>query len=434
MTNQGLRLALAGGLGIASLGIAISSPTLTDVTADDLAAFANGERVEITSYRPNRLLAGSLGVLGLGVLGWWARKELVEGQAPIVEGLASTETSQVSERRVIKAPAGVPAPERYVDVSAVLARRLRPTLITGNPRTGKGIAVAAAIQRLKAEQPEVSIWLIQPKYHPKEHAYWELCDRHHGFMLEDYAGLESEAAEHCQEMERLIREWRKQGREEDVKTVLIIDELSLIKAILPRWYKDFLISQLITEMSSGETSDRALWAITQSPLAQDVGLSGGDRAPFDLLAIETPTSKEHLHSLSRSYAGVPLPEDDIIYRQSLTPKKAVFYHSAYDEWLPMLKYHVPGQAEVREVGGSWRGSRGSRYGESGSGAERVLTSATSQLPEGVDLRDLLAVSQALVRGDTSTQIVEDTLGFKGRKFEEGKNLFNKIKTFIEEYS
>jgi hypothetical protein len=121
-------------------------------------------------------------------------------------------------------------------------------------------------------------------------------------MLEDYLGGQQDTESLCQEMSQFIHDWRQQAER---PTLLVIDELSLIKAILPRWYKDFLIPQLITEMSSGETDERALWAITQSPLADDIGMSGGNRAPFDLLAIENPDSKEHLHSLSRSYRGVP---------------------------------------------------------------------------------------------------------------------------------
>lgn len=215
---------------------------------------------------------------------------------------------------------------------------------------------------------------------------------------------------------------------------MIIDELSLIKGVLPKWYKGFLIPQLITEMSSGETDNRAFWSITQSPLAEDIGISGGNRAPFDLLAIENPDSKEHLHSLCRSYQGVPLPEDDLVYRQSLSPKKAIFYHSAHDEWLPMLPYAVPSGVEVAEVGGSQSGSCGSSGFESNSAIRTQGRKSTSQLPEVLDIAQVLAVSRALLQGLTSTQIIEEILDCKGRKFTEGKVLFDNIKAFIEEHS
>jgi len=429
MINQGLKLAIAGSLGLASVGVATASPTLTNLTPNDLARFSNGEQIQVTAYRPHRLLGGSFGLTGLGVLSWWLWQELTsgDGTAPIEMGHDEAATLP---RQVIQAPAGVPAPEKYLDVSAIMAQRLRPTLITGNPRIGKGIVVAHGIRHLKRTK-DCPVWLLQPKYHAKERAYWESCDRVMGFMLEDYLGGQEDTETLCREMGQFIHDWRKQAER---PTLLVIDELSLIKAILPKWYKDFLIPQLITEMSSGETDERALWGITQSPLADDIGMSGGNRAPFDLLVIENPDSKEHLHSLARSYRGVPLPQDDLVYRQSLSPKQAIFYHSTYDEWLPMLPYKRFDAAEVTEASGSQYGSHGSQAVAGGAATAVTTASVASQLPSDLDLGMVLAVNRALINGLTQTQIIEDILKFKGRKFEEGKRLFETIKAIIEEHS
>lgn len=428
MIKQRFRLPVAAVLGIASMWVALASPRLTSVTPDDLARFANGERVAVRYYSQNKPLSVGLGVAAVALLATWAWYEMAYGQVP----LQVTQASNTAEPQLyIKPPDGVEPPESYIDITEVLAQRLRPTLITGNPRIGKGIVVANAIRRIKQKRPDVTVWLIQPKYHPKEHAYWEPCDRVYGFMLEDYAGDEDGAEEHIKNMTQFIREWRKQ---EQRPTVLIFDELSLAKGILPKWYKSFVESQLITEMSAGETDERGLWAITQSPLAQDVGLSGGNRAPFDLLAIEAPKTQEHLASLCRSYQGVPKPESDLVYEQSLSPKNAIFYHSACDEWLPMLRYRVPEKRKSISAPTSAPGSRGSQYQKGNTEVVRNPTSATSRLPEGVDLSILISVSQAEARGLTSTQIIEDILGFKGRKYEEGKELYDKIKAIIEEFS
>ncbi len=403
MINQGLKLAIAGSLGMASVGVSVISPTLTTLTPNDLARFSNGEQIQVTAYHPNRLFGGSVGLIGLGVFSWWLWQELKsdDGTAPVEMG---SDDAAILPRQSIQAPAGVPAPEKYIDVSAIVAQRLRPTLITGNPRIGKGIVVAHGIRHLKRTR-DCPVWLMQPKYHVKECAYWETCDRVMGFMLEDYLGGQEDTESLCQEMGQFIHDWRKQAER---PTLLVIDELSLIKAILPKWYKDFLIPQLITEMSSGETDERALWGITQSPLADDIGMSGGNRAPFDLLAIENPDSKEHLHSLTRSYRGVPLPEDDLVYRQSLSPKQAIFYHSAYDEWLPMLPYKRFDPAEAAEVGGSSLGSRGSPALAGNSAIAAVTTSVTSQLPQDLDLGTVLAVNRALVDGLTVTVTASTT--------------------------
>lgn len=430
MIKQSLKLLIAGSLGFLSVGIAISSPTFTNLSPLDLERFSNGERIEVIAYRPNRLLAAGFGFAGLGLLSWWFWRELVEGDSTVPIAMPTDTASPDRAPQVIQAPAGVPAPEKYLDVAAILAQRLRPTLVTGNPRIGKGMVVAYAIRHVKRVK-DCPVWLIQPKYHPKEQAYWEPCDQICGFMLEDYLAGDQDVATLCQELATFIHAWRKQAER---PTLLVIDELSLIKGILPKWYKDFLIPQLITEMSSGETDDRAFWGITQSPLAEDIGMSGGNRAPFDLLAIENPDSTEHLHSLTRSYRGVPLPEDDLVYQQSLSPQKAIFYHSAEGAWQPMLPYQDLAPAEGMEAGGSQAGSSGSSMGEHLARRPTTATYLTSQLPTDLDLGTVLAVSRALHEGLTTTQIIESVLGFRGRKFEAGKQLFMKIKAIIEEYS
>jgi len=74
--SQAIKLTGAAVLGVASVGISISAPTLTNLDANDLSAFANGQRVEVTAYRPGRSLAAGLGAAGLGVLSWWLWREL----------------------------------------------------------------------------------------------------------------------------------------------------------------------------------------------------------------------------------------------------------------------------------------------------------------------------------------------------------------------
>jgi hypothetical protein len=76
MISQAIKLTGAAVLGVASVGVSISAPTLTNLDANDLSAFANGQRVEVTAYRPGRSLAAGLGAAGLGLLSWWLWREL----------------------------------------------------------------------------------------------------------------------------------------------------------------------------------------------------------------------------------------------------------------------------------------------------------------------------------------------------------------------
>jgi len=429
MISQALKLTGAAVLGLASVGVSISAPTLTNLDANDLSAFANGQRVEVTAYRPGRGIAAGLGAAGLGLFGWWLWRELLEGDgtAPI----ATTPDADEPTGQFIHAPAGVPAPEKYIDVSAILAKRLRPTLVTGNPRIGKGIAVVHGINWVKHARPDCPVWLIQPKYHRKEHPYWDNCDRVLGFMLEDSIGQDDELERIGKEMSQFIFEWRKQAER---PTLLVIDELSLLKAVMPKWYKNALIPQLKTEMSSGETDNRALWCVTQSPLSTDIEITRGDRSTFDLLAIENPDSSEHLASLCASYDGVPKIEDPIVFKQSLSPKKAVFYHSSIQQWLPMLPYAVPTGAETPETPVSNPVNPVSNHAEHFSADLLTTTSVASALPDWLDLGLLLRVSNALKEGMSESKIVQDVMGYGGRNYQDGKDRFMQIKAILEEHS
>ncbi len=280
--------------------------------------------------------------------------------SPVVSPLESPVATM--PRPVLVSPDVPPVDVPPVDVSVTMAERLRPTLITANPRQGKGVLISYAWRRAKALG--ASIWLIQPKAHPAEVGYWEGVDERLMFMAENYLmASDSQCSKLCQQMVDFIHRWRSSGQR---PTILIIDELSLLKAIFPQWYQSGLVPQLLTEMSSGETDHRALWAVTQSPLAKDIGLSGGNRAPFDLVAIEGKTTEEHLRSITRSYAGVPMPHDDSLYAQSESPKKTIIYHSALGDWAPMPRYepwepalNVQPQVQTAEPGRTLATGQGS---------------------------------------------------------------------------
>lgn len=408
-------------LGLLALFVAASGPTMSNLTPEDLAAFANGEAVEVRTYKPYRLVALLMGLTSLGFLAWWYKN-----LQPIAVQVVTKQDDLPPQ--TIRVPAGIPAPDKYIDVAGVLANRLRPTLITGNPRIGKGIVVAHAGRHLKRSR-DCSIWLIQPKYHPKEKSYWDMCDEVFGFMLEDYVGQSDKLETLCEEMLTFITRWRKQqGR----PTLLMFDELSMVNRAVPKWYKDNLVPQIAVEMSSGETDDRAFWGITQSPLVEDIGMSGGSRATFDLLAIENQESQEHLNSLCRSYKGIQKPEEDVIYQQSLSPKKAIWYHTAYDDWKPMLGYADFSDSNGVSAVSSVAKQEPTDFTERFSGFQREGLLETSSVSSEPSISQVLAVQRALTEGMKESDIIKIILGYKAEKYQQGRILLNTIKAILEE--
>jgi hypothetical protein len=236
-------------------------------------------------------------------------------------------------------------------------------------------------------------------------------------------------------MQEFIFAWRQIPQR---PKILIIDELAMLKVTFKTWYESFLKPQLVMELSSGETDDRALWAMTQSSLVGDIGVSGGMRSTFDLLTLQTPTSQGHLESLRASDKTIPPIDDPALFERSFSPKQAVFYHSALDEWLPMVAYEVPNaKPELGEL--SYPGETRLVTSENDDGAGSVALPETKvssfQLaPNHPDLALILAVTNALHQGLSRSQIIKDVLGYKGQRYQQGAEIYDRIQSIIEENS
>ena len=249
------------------------------------------------------------------------------------------------------------------DIVKILAGKPRPTLITANPRVGKGIVIANAGREFKRQNSDGAVWVIQPKPHPDERHYWEFADCYLGANVEEVNPSDGMIPvekrmfgqtqrfrltpdEFEKECERFIFEWRFPSKPHP--RVMVIDECIKLSACHPAWYKKTLVEQIKVEMSSGETDQRAFWVVTQSPLCGDVGLSGGNRSPMRLLAMERRhadgNSDEHLSSLLASYTSINTKPDSGTYRQSA--RGVVWYHSDTGKWLPLPEY--PSSWEVTE--------------------------------------------------------------------------------------
>ncbi|QQE67465.1 hypothetical protein GFS31_41780 (plasmid) [Leptolyngbya sp. BL0902] len=428
MTLDGNAL-LYTALGSAALGVfcGVQRPA-SNLTPADLETFANGGQIEYRVTNPYLPLALVLGLTSVGSGLAWAMK----GQAPAV-AIRQTVPAPVAPAwdGQVPMPTGS-QPDRYRvgNPAAILAQRLRPTLISANPRVGKGVTIAHAYRQAQAKG--AAVWVIQPKYHPKERGYWADADNVLGFMADE---LETkEAIEATQEqMQDFIFAWRQIPQR---PKVLIIDELAMLKVTFKTWYEAFLKPQLVMELSSGETDDRALWAMTQSSLVGDIGVSGGMRSTFDLLTLQTPTSQGHLESLRASDKTIPAIDDPAIFERSFSPKGAVFYHSALDEWLPMVAYEVP-KLEPEELGYAHRTQPEHPPTADHTGAVALPQTPVSEFVEGQNTPDLaliLAVTNALHQGMPRSQIIKDVLGYKGQRYQQGAELYDRIKSIIEENS
>ncbi|MBD2429216.1 hypothetical protein [Phormidium sp. FACHB-1136] len=418
-------------IGSAALGVfmGVQRPA-SNLTPADLETFANGGQIEYRVTNPYLPLALVFGLTSVGSGLAWAMK----GQAPAVaiRQTVPTPVAPAWDGSVPMPTGSQPDSYRVGNPATILAQRLRPTLISANPRVGKGVTVAHAYRQAQANG--AAVWVIEPKYHPKEHWYWESADQILGFMADELETKDAIEAMQDQ-MQAFIFAWRQIPTR---PKVLIIDELAMLKVTFKTWYESFLKPQLVMELSSGETDDRALWAMTQSSLVGDIGVSGGMRSTFDLLTLQTPTSQGHLESLRASDKTIPAIDDPALFERSFSPKQAVFYHSALDEWLPMVAYEVPKlEPQPPEPGYAHRTQPEQSPTADSTGAVALPRTPVSEFVEtsnAPDLALILSVTNALSQGLGRSQIIKDVLGYKGQRYQQGAELYDRIKSIIEENS
>jgi hypothetical protein len=418
-------------IGSAALGLfcGVQRPA-SNLTPADLETFANGGQVDYQKTYPYLPLAMLLGAVSVGSGVAWALK----GETPTVAFAAASEApvAPVWDGTVPMAQGTAADSYRVGNPAAILAQRLRPTLISANPRVGKGLTIAHAYRQAQANG--AAVWVIQPKFHPKERGYWSDADNVLGFMADELATKDDiEAIQ--EQMGEFIFAWRQIPQR---PKVLIIDELAMLKVTFKTWYESFLKPQLVMELSSGETDDRALWAMTQSSLVGDIGVSGGMRATFDLLTLQTPTSQGHLESLRASDKTIPPIDDPAIYERSFSPKQAVFYHSALDEWLPMVAYEVPKpEPELGQQSYPGATSLATSGNQDGAGAVALPETEVSSFQSAQNTPDLaliIAVTRALETGMSRSDIIKTILGYTGKRYAQGGELYDRIISIIQENS
>ena len=230
----------------------------------------------------------------------------------------------------------VKAEKQPMDIAKYMAMNPKPTLVSAVPRSGKGVCLAQMWREFKSLNPGAIVWVIQPKPAGSELGYWEGVDKFWGEMIEDALGNSSEISRISKELTNFVKEWRQQPQR---PKMLIIDEAVKIQSVLKRWYLDFLVPTIQVEASSGETDDRYLYVVSQSPLVKDIGISTGNRSSLQLLHIHKPDEDENLGVLRGSFNSIPEP-DGQLHGLSESPKQAIFYHTGVSDWYPMPAYPV----------------------------------------------------------------------------------------------
>ena len=193
------------------------------------------------------------------------------------------------------------------NLSQTISQKIKSTVLLGAPRTGKGYAMAKAVQLLP---DTVDLWLIDPKDDPNESYYWARVSSSQRCRF-DVTVLEPDAVD--AKVQGLFEQYLLAPSSTARPKLLIVDECApgLAKGMTLKAYKSFM-GRLSTICSVGPSRGRFVWIMAQASTVDDLAMSSGNKASFRLCAVGHAQSTElsWFTSLQRSMQIEP-PADEL---------------------------------------------------------------------------------------------------------------------------
>lgn len=206
------------------------------------------------------------------------------------------------------------------NIATSIATDLQSMLIVGQPGAGKGMLVAHAIREVKRLHPDVQIWAIDPKGAESESWRWAPCDRYLPLKLNPFATTKEmiDAVRDCSD---LIRAFVALG---NVPKLLIFDESLAMKEKSPKWFNDCM-KGFNAMCSMGRESRMYGWLVSQSPNADDFGISGAMRNVYRRVLVLSRSNLGLLDNGSTFFSGKP--SDELLMQTG-----RVYYDSIDGRW------------------------------------------------------------------------------------------------------
>jgi hypothetical protein len=222
------------------------------------------------------------------------------------------------------------------DIATSLAVNLQSMLIVGQPGAGKGFLVAHSLREVKRLHPDVQIWAIDPKGAASEAWRWTPCDRYLPLKLNPFATTE-EMIDAVQKCSDLIRAFVALG---DVPKLLIFDEALAMREKAPRWFKECMTG-FNALCSMGREKRQYGWLVSQSPNAEDFGISGAMRNVYRRVLVLSRSNLGLLDNGSTFFSGKP--SDELLMQTG-----RAYYDSIDGRWAVVPEWTQP-TAAVKSV-------------------------------------------------------------------------------------
>ena len=239
--------------------------------------------------------------------------------APVREAEVQREPVQVHH---VPAPVLPVAP---VDIALSLATVMKSSLIVAQPGAGKGRLVAYATRALKQLHPDITIWAIPVKDDTGELADWNACDELCLSVLPAFA-----MAEQIEQFQKDVEQFIEGFKAVPGRKLLILDEALGVKELMPRWFKG-IMAGFNHLCSTGRSKGIYGWMMSQTPNADDFGISGGARNVYRRILLLCSDDLGLISNKTSFFSGAPTPEQ-------LASTGRVFFDSLGETWGVVPRY------------------------------------------------------------------------------------------------
>ncbi|QFS50843.1 hypothetical protein [Nostoc sphaeroides] len=194
--------------------------------------------------------------------------------------------SEAEVSRNINTSSSIHNPTHVIDIVREIASPIRNCIIFGIGGSGKGMLLANALRRIKAENPNRKIFYIDPKNEPSEYGYTEgVVD------IVRRKKCKNEPPENiCKWMDEVLDgtdesigyiEWANNQEE----SLLVIDEGSTLGDAAKKCRNERIGTLILHISSLGGSSKENVWLLAQSPYVGPLGLNLSATSQITAVAI-----------------------------------------------------------------------------------------------------------------------------------------------------
>ncbi|MBD2254638.1 hypothetical protein H6G14_25700 [Nostoc parmelioides FACHB-3921] len=221
-------------------------------------------------------------------------------------------------------------PSNVIDIVAMISAPIRNCIIFGIGGSGKGMLVANALRRIKADSPNRKIFYIDPKNEPGEYGYTDaIVDVIHRKSCDGCCPEEI-----CDWMDEVLDEYTGWANQQE-ESLLIIDEGSILGDAAKKTKNTRIGTLILHTASLGGAKRKNVWLMAQSPFVGPLGLELSATSQITAIALVSDQNTNVIKQWQRS----PILEKiDLDYLNQLikeSPVHRVVFFGGNSKWWAM---------------------------------------------------------------------------------------------------